>query len=87
MWKLFVGRGKIVEDITPADISLVAKALGALGDWKGIVRLLQSKSTVGGGGLNRVRWEKYFLGGLSTNVEKSCCIFFLSIFDRPSLQF
>jgi len=66
VWKLFVGKGRLVEGITPGDISLVAKALGALGDWRGIVRLLQSKSTVGGGllpsALNRLRCARVYFG-------------------------
>lgn len=58
MWNLFVGKGRFVEEIVPGDVSRVAKALGALGDWTGIVGLLQSMSTEGGGllpPLNRLR--------------------------------
>lgn len=51
MWKLFVGKGRLVEDIAPGEVSRVAKALGALGDWRGIVRLLESKKVEGGGRL------------------------------------
>lgn len=59
MWNLFVGKGRKVEEIAPGDVSRAAKALGALGDWKGIVGLLQSMSTEGGGLLpllNRLRY-------------------------------
>lgn len=58
MWNLFVGKGRFVKEIAPGDVSRVARALGALGDWKEIVVLLQSMTTEGGGllpPLNRVR--------------------------------
>lgn len=55
---MFVGKGRFVEEIAPGDVSRVAKALGTIGDWKGVVQVLQSKSTEGGGllpPLNRLR--------------------------------
>eukprot|EP00903_Cladosiphon_okamuranus_P005631 g5598.t1 len=60
VWNLFVGKGRKVEEIAAGDVSQVAKALGALGDWKGIVGLLQSMSTEGGGllpPLNRLSYN------------------------------
>ncbi|CAM9603054.1 unnamed protein product [Ectocarpus sp. 8 AP-2014] len=51
VWELFVGKGRVVTDVAAAEVSRVARAMGALGDWKGIIGLLGTKSTAGGGSL------------------------------------
>ncbi|CAM9921957.1 unnamed protein product, partial [Ectocarpus sp. 13 AM-2016] len=51
VWELFVGKGRIVTDVAAAEVSRVARAMGALGDWKGIIGLLGTRSTAGGGPL------------------------------------
>ncbi|CAN0528575.1 unnamed protein product, partial [Ectocarpus sp. 12 AP-2014] len=51
VWELFVGKGRVVTDVAAAEVGRVARAMGALGDWKGIIGLLGTRSTAGGGPL------------------------------------
>lgn len=72
VWDLYVGKGRVVKDIAAAEVSRVARAKGALGDWKGITGLLGTKSTAGGGSLpdlDRLRCGKVPYRALSRRLS------------------
>lgn len=48
LWELFAHETRKVQKLTVQDINVIARAMGGLGDWKGIVSLLGSASTRGG---------------------------------------
>lgn len=48
---MFTGDGRRVDDIAVQELNLIAKTLGALGDWAGLVGLFAADSRPGGAAL------------------------------------